>query len=141
MATCGAKTRAGTSCLQPAGWGTDHPGRGRCRLHGGCSLRGHLHPRYKSGRYALYEIVVHANEARGIVDVNDAKVLVDANGRCRGIVQVGDGPSLDPPVRLRPQDIDVFRGMPGYVVSTEDGLGAYMQELRRLRGARAARSM
>jgi hypothetical protein len=33
---CGAKARShdGT-CLQPAGWGTDHPGRGRCRFHGG----------------------------------------------------------------------------------------------------------
>ena len=34
---CGAKTRAGTPCKQPAGWGTDHPGQGRCKLHGGAS--------------------------------------------------------------------------------------------------------
>ena len=31
---CGAKTRAGTSCAQRVGWGTDHVGTGRCRLHG-----------------------------------------------------------------------------------------------------------
>jgi len=24
-------------CELPAGWGTDHPGTGRCKLHGGCS--------------------------------------------------------------------------------------------------------
>lgn len=24
-------------CHRPAGWGTDHVGRGRCKLHGGCS--------------------------------------------------------------------------------------------------------
>lgn len=34
---CGAKTRKGTPCLRPAGWGTNHPGTGRCKLHGGCS--------------------------------------------------------------------------------------------------------
>ena len=34
---CGAKTKRGTPCLRPAGWGTNHPGTGRCKLHGGCS--------------------------------------------------------------------------------------------------------
>lgn len=34
---CGAKTRAGTPCKRPAGWGTDHAGTGKCKLHGGCS--------------------------------------------------------------------------------------------------------
>lgn len=33
---CGAKKRQGTGfCTQRAGWGTDHPGVGRCKLHGG----------------------------------------------------------------------------------------------------------
>ncbi|MFF0409070.1 hypothetical protein ACFYUY_01370 [Kitasatospora sp. NPDC004745] len=35
---CGAKTRQETSaesCGLPAGWGTDHAGVGRCKLHGG----------------------------------------------------------------------------------------------------------
>lgn len=36
-ARCGAKTRSGHRCKKPAGWGTNHPGTGRCRLHGGCS--------------------------------------------------------------------------------------------------------
>jgi uncharacterized protein YjcR len=34
---CGARTRKGQPCKRPAGWGTDHPGEGRCKLHGGCS--------------------------------------------------------------------------------------------------------
>lgn len=34
---CGAKTRAGTPCKRPAGWGTNHVGTGRCKLHGGRS--------------------------------------------------------------------------------------------------------
>jgi hypothetical protein len=36
--TCGAKTRQDGSaeyCGLPAGWGSDHPGAGRCKLHGG----------------------------------------------------------------------------------------------------------
>jgi len=32
---CGAKTCAGTPCRYPAGWGTDHKGEGRCKLHSG----------------------------------------------------------------------------------------------------------
>jgi hypothetical protein len=32
---CGAKTRSGGTCGQKAGWGTDHVGEGRCKLHGG----------------------------------------------------------------------------------------------------------
>ena len=34
---CGALTRKGTPCEHELGWGTGHPGEGRCRLHGGLS--------------------------------------------------------------------------------------------------------
>ena len=42
---CGAKTRVGGRCKQPA------MKNGRCRLHGGKSLSGIQHGRYKHGRY------------------------------------------------------------------------------------------
>lgn len=43
---CGAKKRQGTGvCTQKAGWGTDHPGSGRCKLHGGAAP-------VKHGRYS-----------------------------------------------------------------------------------------
>lgn len=32
---CGAKKRSGGECGKPAGWGTDHNGIGRCKIHGG----------------------------------------------------------------------------------------------------------
>lgn len=32
---CGAKGRSGNPCSRPAGWGTQHVGAGRCKLHGG----------------------------------------------------------------------------------------------------------
>ncbi|WP_319585295.1 HGGxSTG domain-containing protein [uncultured Desulfobulbus sp.] len=44
-AFCGAKTRSGGSCRQPA------MQNGRCRLHGGKSLSGKDHGRYKHGRF------------------------------------------------------------------------------------------
>jgi hypothetical protein len=46
---CGAKTRPGAkspTCTRPAGWRTDHPGQGKCYLHGGKTP-------IKSGRYSL----------------------------------------------------------------------------------------
>jgi hypothetical protein len=33
--TCGAKKRGGGRCNMAAGWGTNHPGIGKCKLHGG----------------------------------------------------------------------------------------------------------
>ena len=43
--TCGAKTNSGKPCGRPAGWGTDHVGQGRCKLHGGATP-------IKHGRYS-----------------------------------------------------------------------------------------
>lgn len=35
---CGGKKKQSEgTCTQPAGWGTPHPGSGRCKLHGGCA--------------------------------------------------------------------------------------------------------
>lgn len=34
---CRAETRKGSPCEKTAGWGTEHPGVGRCRLHGGAT--------------------------------------------------------------------------------------------------------
>ena len=51
---CGAKTRQGTPCELPAGWGTDHAGVGRCKLHGGATPRGADSPHYKHGLHSRY---------------------------------------------------------------------------------------
>ena len=53
--TCEAKTKGtGMPCRRPAGWGTDHPGMGRCKLHGGASLRGAANPAFKHGLGCRY---------------------------------------------------------------------------------------
>lgn len=49
MTVCAAKTRGGGTCGQRSGWGTDHVGEGRCKLHGGKSSG----PPIKTGRYSL----------------------------------------------------------------------------------------
>ncbi|KKK60452.1 hypothetical protein LCGC14_3024210 [marine sediment metagenome] len=47
QASCGAKTRGGTPCKHEAGWGTEHFGEGKCKLHGGASNgRPPIHGRY-----------------------------------------------------------------------------------------------
>lgn len=46
MLACGAKTRAGTPCKNaPMIGGVGN----RCKFHGGASLSGELHPRFKHG--------------------------------------------------------------------------------------------
>jgi hypothetical protein len=43
---CGGECTDGTPCKRPAGWGTDHVGEGRCKLHGGNAGRPPKHGRY-----------------------------------------------------------------------------------------------
>ena len=58
--TCGAKTRAGTPCQRPAGWGTDHAGEGRCKLHGGSSLK--THGRYSANTSTSVKLILEELE-------------------------------------------------------------------------------
>ncbi len=52
---CGAKAKqTGQPCRRPAGWGTDHPREGRCKLHGGVYLKGRQNPAYRHGLYSRY---------------------------------------------------------------------------------------
>ncbi len=43
---CHANKRKGGTCTRPAGWGTNHVGQGRCKLHGGNNV-------IKHGRYSI----------------------------------------------------------------------------------------
>lgn len=52
LPTCGAATRSGKPCQNPAGHATDHPGEGRCRRHGGMTqIKGTRHD-VSLGRYS-----------------------------------------------------------------------------------------
>ena len=55
---CGAAKRQGAgTCTRPAGWGTDHPGFGRCKLHGGSTPSGVKAASDAEGRYLLGRLV------------------------------------------------------------------------------------
>lgn len=54
---CGAKTRKGTPCRRPAGWGTSHPGTGRCKLHGGAS-NGPGPGNKNAVKHGIYETII-----------------------------------------------------------------------------------
>lgn len=53
-AKCGARKRKGGGvCGQAAGWGTDHPGHGPCKLHGGTTQTHVKAARTKAARIAV----------------------------------------------------------------------------------------
>lgn len=55
---CGGKKRQGVgTCQRPPGWGTDHPGFGRCKLHGGCAPSGEVAAAEQETRYLLGQLV------------------------------------------------------------------------------------
>jgi hypothetical protein len=76
---CGGQTRKGGSCQRPAGWGTDHAGAGRCKLHAGNS---------PSGRKAAQrELAVRAVTAYGLPrEIDPHQALLDELYRTQGTV-------------------------------------------------------
>lgn len=68
---CGGKRRRSPDlCTQAAGWGTSHPGVGRCKLHGG-STSSHVH----AAQRAMAE---HAVATYGLPrDIDPAEALLD----------------------------------------------------------------
>ena len=73
---CGANGRSGKPCARPAGWGTDHPGVGRCKLHLGSTAK---HRKAASTELAKREcatlgIPVETTEAEALLhEVREAK--------------------------------------------------------------------
>mgnify|MGYP001172356705 FL=1 len=135
---CGAKTRAGTPCRKPAGWGTDHPGDGRCKLHAGCSPRGADHPNFKHGERSKYfdpSMVVGFEEFKAALGPNldfedrvlfrvflaDQLTVDPATGRPRPLTV----PTKDGPVEVNPD--------PYYLLRCADTAGKVYERLRQAR--------
>lgn len=75
---CGAKKRQGDGvCQKWAGWGTDHVGEGRCKLHGGSSpIR---HGRYSTVRHTeLRELIERMEEDPTPLDATPELALARA---------------------------------------------------------------
>jgi len=73
--TCDATNREGDPCGLPAGWGTDHVGDGRCKLHGGASLRGEDNPAFKHGLFSDYLGEEDRKAAETLTEYDDAEKL------------------------------------------------------------------
>jgi len=73
--TCGASTRNGEPCSLPAGWGTDHIGEGRCKLHGGATPRGEDSPHFEHGLFSDYLSDEDRQTVDALEDFEDAEKL------------------------------------------------------------------
>lgn len=82
---CDASKRAGDgTCTRPAGWGTDHPGYGACKLHGG-NTASH---RVRSQRDAAAAQAATAVATYGLpVTVDPRDALLEEVHRTAGAVQ------------------------------------------------------
>lgn len=95
----------GTTCGLPAGWGTDHPGFGRCKLHLGTTANHREHARQVRERVQL-AIVLSADQAlarlKAIIDDDDAPpqvqlaaardILDRAGLGARNVLLLGEAP-------------------------------------------------
>jgi hypothetical protein len=72
---CGAKTKKdGSPCQKPAGWGTDHQGVGKCKLHVGASPIKHgMYSKYTSHR--LGEMVDKLADDEELLDLRKTIAL------------------------------------------------------------------
>lgn len=77
---CGATTRSGRGCRKSAGWGTEHVGRGRCRLHGGNTRN---HRRAAQTAMAAEQVAVYGLPA----DVDPHDALLEEVHRTAGAVR------------------------------------------------------
>lgn len=75
--TCGAGKRdgSGDNCSLPAGWGTDHVGEGKCKLHGGASLKGKESATFKHGLFSDYLDDEDRDAIDALEDYDDAEKL------------------------------------------------------------------
>lgn len=82
MIVCGAKTRSGTPCKLRAGWGTQHFGSGRCKLHGGNAGRPIIH-----GRYSLFHRQSLAEKAQRFLSDDNPSSLIEELALTRALLQ------------------------------------------------------
>lgn len=116
---CGGKTRSGGRCTQAAGWGTAHPGEGKCKLHGGASPRGADSPHFKHGIYSDFMTASMQQKAAAMestIDlISELLLLRTLLAEYLGRFQVlGLSPSGD--------DIEIIRALADTIRKTTDSI-------------------
>jgi len=71
---CGAKTKRGSICTQPAGKGTDHWGEGRCSLHERDEIKSPKSGRFRTNRF-LETLVDPTLRERASILLDDPELL------------------------------------------------------------------
>lgn len=91
---CGGKKRSGGMCTQAAGWGTPHPGTGRCKLHGGSTKTHVAAAREAEARAAVvtYGLPVDISPTEAILE--EVRWTAGHVAWLRGIVQALDPKAL-----------------------------------------------
>lgn len=101
---CGAIGRGGTPCARPAGWGTGHPGVGRCKHHLGATKRSE-----KAGALALAR---RQATVMGVeTDVDPHEAILKCIRICHGeviyaserIAELAPEDAVGPVVTIRPR--------------------------------------
>lgn len=92
--TCGAaRKQTGQPCTRPAGWGTEHPGYGACKLHGGCTPT-HI----ASARTTMaHEAAEHFGLPR---DIDPQQALIEELHRTAGLVEFYQAKAAEDPDAL-----------------------------------------
>lgn len=85
MTACGARDRSGGPCQRPAGWGTDHAGYGRCKLHGGKTPNHQRAARRQQAAEAVASLGLRRD-----VDPNTA-LLEEAHGAAGHVAWLAEG--------------------------------------------------
>lgn len=71
---CGATRKQGddgATCQLPAGWGTDHVGEGRCKLHGGASSGAPSGPENGNWKHGLFSSVIRDEDKETLRRIED----------------------------------------------------------------------
>lgn len=125
---CGAKTRAGGVCKQPA------MPNGRCRMHGGKSKQGVAHPQIKHGRYSknlparMQESYEASLKDTNLLDLRDGIAVLDARiADVMKRVDVGESLELWATLRERYRELREAER-----VGDEQGASEALQEMARI---------
>lgn len=117
---CGAKTRSGGKCGQPAGWGTHHVGEGKCKLHGGSS---HGRP-IITGRYSVSHRQSLAEKVRDFIEDPEPANLMSELALMRALLQ----DYLD----RFPDGINLTVKSIGHVYSMVDDISKLVERINRI---------
>lgn len=99
--TCNANKKSGGNCSQSAGWGTDHVGTGRCKLHGGTLNHPAPKGNQRAVKHGIYSRLFNPQDLEdaaamaGSVDTELAITRLQLANLIKFMQEQGETPQLD----------------------------------------------